>query len=538
MARAAAQGAIEGAAMGGPAADADWARRALIALAALTAARLVFLASGVAPVHFDEAQYWTYGETLDWGYYSKPPLSAWIIRLFTDVLGDTAFGLRAASPLIHAWIAWLIFASARRLFDARVGFWSALLYLTLPGVAVSSALMTTDPPMMLGWAGALYALTRAGAFGSAAGAAGESAPAGAAAPGAAARIGWWALAGAAVGAGLLGKYTMIAFVGGLLGFALFGARRAPFAGGAVGGAAGPLAALLAGLAVFGPNIAWNAANDFAAFSHVVDNAKLGGSGPAVNLGKGFGFMIAQAGVFGPIALAALGAALALALSGRWAVDRRHLALFWLAAPLPILMTLQAFMSRAHPNWAAPAYVAGAILVALWLLGRPRGALWLGLSAAIGIGVSLGFWALTAVYDAYGRDLPRLYDPFKRSRLENAVCARALPHLEGRLLYSNDRRIVASCLLQIPAPMERARIAPRIPPKNHYQLAIPLDSGDPREMVLAMRFAPETAEGFARRFESWRLIEEGEIRTHGDRADPYSLYLVRGARAAADEAPAR
>jgi hypothetical protein len=42
----------------------------------------------------------------------------------------------------------------------------------------------------------------------------------------------------------------------------------------------------------------------------------------------------------------------------------------------VLILGQSLMSRAHANWAAVSYVAGAILVPAWLLTRARGIAWL------------------------------------------------------------------------------------------------------------------------------------------------------------------
>ena len=35
----------------------------------------------------DEAQYWIWSQSLDFGYYSKPPMLPWIIRIFTILFG-------------------------------------------------------------------------------------------------------------------------------------------------------------------------------------------------------------------------------------------------------------------------------------------------------------------------------------------------------------------------------------------------------------------------------------------------------------------
>ena len=38
----------------------------------------------------DEAQYWIWSQNPDFGYYSKPPLLAWIIALFCSVFSNTS----------------------------------------------------------------------------------------------------------------------------------------------------------------------------------------------------------------------------------------------------------------------------------------------------------------------------------------------------------------------------------------------------------------------------------------------------------------
>jgi hypothetical protein len=107
------------------ASEGPWASLTLAVLLAVMALRLGVNALEPMPVHFDEAQYWAYGQELDWGYFSKPPLAAWLIRAVTGAGGDTLFVLRLASPVAHALIAWLIFLTGRRLWDGQSGFWAA-----------------------------------------------------------------------------------------------------------------------------------------------------------------------------------------------------------------------------------------------------------------------------------------------------------------------------------------------------------------------------------------------------------------------------
>src|SRR5690348_3575606 len=103
-------------------------RAALLGVAALTMLRVVWLASGKTDLYADEAQYWLWSLDPAFGYFSKPPLVAWVITATTALLGDTEFGIRFAAPFLHLATALLLFGVAHRLYDARIGCWTALAY--------------------------------------------------------------------------------------------------------------------------------------------------------------------------------------------------------------------------------------------------------------------------------------------------------------------------------------------------------------------------------------------------------------------------
>ena len=153
----------------------------------LTALRVLALALSDLDLHGDEAQYWSWAQDPAFGYFSKPPMVAWIIAATTAACGDGEFCVRLASPLIHALTAGVVFVLARALYDARIALWSAVTYATLPAVSFSSGLISTDVPLLLFWSLALVAfvhlLRRRGSA--------------------------WTLAlGVALGLGLLSKYAM------------------------------------------------------------------------------------------------------------------------------------------------------------------------------------------------------------------------------------------------------------------------------------------------------------------------------------------
>src|SRR3954470_24469661 len=118
-------------------------RLALMVVGAITVVRLAVLIATPLQLYPDEAQYWWWAQVPDWGYFSKPPLIAWIVWLTTR-FSDAEWAIRITSPLLHASTALIIFAIGRLAYDARVGFWSALAYATLPGISYSSGLISTD----------------------------------------------------------------------------------------------------------------------------------------------------------------------------------------------------------------------------------------------------------------------------------------------------------------------------------------------------------------------------------------------------------
>ena len=60
----------------------------LFVLIAITAARIVALFYIPLGLYFDEAQYWMWSRTFDWGYFTKPPLIAWVIGTTTFLAGE------------------------------------------------------------------------------------------------------------------------------------------------------------------------------------------------------------------------------------------------------------------------------------------------------------------------------------------------------------------------------------------------------------------------------------------------------------------
>lgn len=472
---------------------------ALAAIVAITAVRLVWLAVQPADLYPDEAQYWFWAQHPAFGYYSKPPLVAWLIALTTGMFGDGEFAVRLAAPLLHAGTACFVYGIAARLYDARTGFWSALAYMSLPGVSVSALVIATDAPLLLLWSVALYAFIRARDDG------GRR---------------WWLLVGLAVGLGLLAKYAMVYWVLSALAFILAdrAERRhlAPL-----------LTALGLALVIYAPNLWWNWRHGFVSYLHTEDNADL--AGPLLHPSALLQFFASQFAVFGPLFFAALLALPAAARSsGRPLAEPRARLLAGFALPILALMLGLSLLSRAEANWAAPAYVSATVLVVRWL-SASGGRRLVPLSIALHLVATWCAFAMPAAFAALGRPLPAKYDALHRLRgwrtLGREVGA-VLARYPGCRLLADDRELVAALVYYVrPHPFTAAKwdISPLV--KDQWDLMNPLAKyrGDSFLLVSEHHLAGEMRPSFA----ALERIGALAVPIAPDAARHYTLYLARG-----------
>jgi 4-amino-4-deoxy-L-arabinose transferase-like glycosyltransferase len=343
-------------------------------LFALTIARLVALHVSVVDLFYDEAQYWSWSRAPALGYFSKPPLLAWVLAGATTICGDGEACLRASSPVFYLGTSLLAYAIADLLYDARTAFWTALVVALSTGVAYSSRIVSTDVPLLFFSALALLAWLKLLMCGSAQG----GSP-----PGGSTR--WAVILGIALGAGMLAKYAMVYFVAGAALAALTdnGARellRRP---------ALWLAVLIAAVIV-APNVGWNVVNDLATVKHTRLNIE--GDGFELSIGKGLEFILSQFLVIGPIVFAIF---LVLVVRVPWRnLPRADRLLMSFATPPFALVTVVAFAHGANANWGAPAFVPAAAVATAVMVRRK---LWGLLTASLCIGIAAQ--ALLAVGDA-------------------------------------------------------------------------------------------------------------------------------------------
>lgn len=360
----------------------DSAQAAGFVIIVLVLVRLIAVIATPLEIGPDESQYWRWSRVLDFGYYSKPPLMAWLIAISTGAFGSTEWAIRFFSPVLHGVAAFFLFLLGRRMFDAPTGGWAAALYALMPGVWLSSTIMSTDAVLLPMWAAALYFLWRM-----------RDTP----------KLAWGLGAGVFIGLAMLAKYAALYILGGAVLAALFDRdmRKALLS-------LSGLAMIAAAAVVLAPNLIWNASHGFETVAHTADNANVSEAGfHPLNV---FSFIGDQMAVFGPISVLVLLAGFAL-IAGRDAEKRtRDIWLLCFILPPLLIILAQEVMSRAHANWAATAYPAASVLLASWMTrgflksGKPTAGPAVKASVALNLAVGLLFlvvWVAPNLGDQWG-----------------------------------------------------------------------------------------------------------------------------------------
>jgi hypothetical protein len=293
----------------------------------------------------DEGHYWDWSRHLDWSYYSKGPLIAWIIRGGCELFGSLSLSVNGTLmpavriPAVFCGSALLIaiyvltfqtFRSDRLAFAVLLG---ALSY---PAFAVCSVVMTIDAPFLCCWGWALVLGRWAFVDGK--------------------RWAWPAL-GLLVAIGILAKYTMALwlFSAGL--FVLFTPthRQLLFRSGFW------IMAIVAGLSAI-PILIWNSQHDWVTFRHV-----------AVQSGVAEGKQSKGIRWGGPFEYAALQCLLLLGFwFVVWAAALWHYRprqgvpagiryLWWMSLPTFALFGASSLRASGQLNWPVAAYLSGAVL---------------------------------------------------------------------------------------------------------------------------------------------------------------------------------
>jgi undecaprenyl-diphosphatase len=350
----------------------------------LLLARFIYVLISPLDLAPDEAHYWEWSRRLDWSYYSKPPLVAWLIAASTSVFGDTPMGVRFFALIGQFGLGIVAFLTARRLGGDLAGWLAfATLHLT-PLFAAGGLMMTPDVPCLMFWALALYV-------------AGKQEWRGDAVP-------WrvFVTMGVLIGLAGLAKYTAALFYP-LLGLYLLAdpARRRWFLRPHI------YVMGLVSLLMMAPVFYWNAVHGWPTLHHVL--GQTAGSGvfePLKTLGN---FLGGQVGLLGPVTVLLMVVAAVAGLRGTRARDVD--VVWWFAVPIYLFFIYKAVGAKVQPNWPLLGAYGMVMVLAAWAAASRRRK-WM-LSA----GLALSLVMTLVSYDSFmvrklGVDWPVKKDPSK------------------------------------------------------------------------------------------------------------------------------
>jgi len=303
-------------------------------------------------LYADEAYYWLWSRHLAAGYFDHPPMVAWLVWLSTR-LGDGELFVRLPFLLCGSLAVLFAALTARELTEDRSApLVAALLAATGPILTLTGGLALPDAPVEAAYGAATWLVARA-------------------------RGREWLWAGLAVGLALLSKFTAALLAPALLLLVLWDPElrrelRAPW----------PWLGAGLAVAIFLPNLLWNASHDFISVRFQLWH----GFASTVTLRSVLDYVGGLLGGPGPVVLV-LGVAF-LARARTSAAKRVAAATF-----LPMLVTFAAATrSPVEANWGALVYpaLAGAAAASLATQGRRLARGLVALSVVLGLGVAAAF----------------------------------------------------------------------------------------------------------------------------------------------------
>ncbi|MBM1001949.1 MAG: glycosyltransferase family 39 protein [Desulfofustis sp. PB-SRB1] len=91
----------------------------IVFIAVLTLWRILFIILAPLDLAPDEAYYWDWSRIPDWGYFSKPPMVAWLNLISGSLLGSSVLAVRLPAALLTSVGLIGLFLVAQQMYDSR-----------------------------------------------------------------------------------------------------------------------------------------------------------------------------------------------------------------------------------------------------------------------------------------------------------------------------------------------------------------------------------------------------------------------------------
>ena len=396
--------------------------------------RIVSLYFSPLEVQGDEAQYWYWSTYFDWGYYSKPPLVAWIIGFFTSIFGNSIFILKLPSLLAHFLTSFVLFNLSKAFNrNTEESLWLSITYLLFFAVSLSSNIISTDPFLLLFWSSSLLffkiCLNKKS-------------------------IKNIILTSIFVALGFYAKYAMIYFFLSSVVLISFTDNKKELV-------KSILIISFFVLIFISPHLYWVYSTNWVTFIHTGDNFNWNAS--LYNFEQLINFIVSQFFISTPIIL--------FIFIKQFAKTKKFIQSysFEIAFSLPILVliTAQSFISRANANWSSVAFI-GVTMIAVNILYKNYKKIFL-LNTALGLVVLI----LISVFIIN----PPNISPFnKLMGMEDA--AKEIQFLDESLnsdyIVFDDRMNIAKFLYYLPSKNKKLKyLSYGDHPGNHFEMLMPI-----------------------------------------------------------------
>jgi 4-amino-4-deoxy-L-arabinose transferase-like glycosyltransferase len=304
----------------------SYSQKLFVLLSCLFFFRLIYAL--LLPLSPQEAYYWVYSLHPALSYFDHPPLTAYIIFLFSKLTGPNLLAIRLGPLLFSFGFSWLIYQLGRKMFDERLGFHVVLLMNLLPTFVITSLFMTPDCPLVffsaLGWVLILKAIQED-------------------------RFSFYLWAGIALGLALLSKYTAVFFPVSIFLFLSLSPKHRyhlkrwePYGG------------LFLALLFFSPVLTWNFQHGWASFAF--QSTQRAGEMMTFKWKELVAYLGSQAGILTPLVFTGFCWTIGLGVKRVWRINSwPESLLLSLALPMVGLFTLVATRDWVKINWLIPAY---------------------------------------------------------------------------------------------------------------------------------------------------------------------------------------
>ena len=290
----------------------------------------------------DECSYWAWSRHLDWSYFDNSGMTAYLIRLSTEIFGrSTPFTVRFPF-LVAAFITTItVYFSASLVSGSRwAGAYSALFFNLAPLSLFGAGTAVHDNALIMFWALALWFAAKFLK---------SENPAN------------FYLVGIACGLAILSKYTGVLIVPAVMLWLIASkryrhllAQKEPWIG-----------AIIAALFTL-PIIWWNYQNEWASFKHILFIGSTHG-GFWRRVSDGLGYQLSQLLTISPFFyFAIIATIISSTVAQFWTRNDNQLLLLMMGSPL-LLFSVMAFKGHAEANWAVMGYLSTGILTVMALM---------------------------------------------------------------------------------------------------------------------------------------------------------------------------